>query len=208
MRAILEEDIATAETLEKKLVDIQKKNAQIAADLAIIAATKDPFATWAGSLSQALVQLAQYGKSMADINATTFIPGVNFNPAQNADRNYDAAVAAVVATTNTAAAAAAAATPTNTKPIPVLVKPTPTPVTNNPFAGLGGPTGAGITFNPSQNPDRNYDARLQAPTVIVNNNGSVIMQEEFVAAVNEAVVTANRQGLVVTVPGGIRSDEG
>jgi hypothetical protein len=209
MRAILDEDVATAETLEKKLADIQKKNAEIAADLAIIAATKDPFATWAGSLSQALVQLAKYGKSMADINATTFIPGVNFNPAQNADRNYDAAVAAVVAATNTAAAAAAlAAMPTNTKAISRIVNPTPTPVTNNPFAGLGGPSGAGSTFNPGQNFDRNYDARLQAPTVIVNNNGTTIMQDEFVTAVADALVIADTQGRVVTRPGGTTSDTG
>jgi hypothetical protein len=67
MRAILDEDVATAETLEKKLADIQKKNAQIAADLEIIAATKDPFATWAGSLSKALIELGKYGKGIADI---------------------------------------------------------------------------------------------------------------------------------------------
>jgi hypothetical protein len=199
MRAILDEDVATAETLEKKLADIQKKNAQIAADLAIIAATKDPFATWAGSLSQALVELGKYGKNLADVPG--LVPGVNFNPSQNPDRNYDIKVAAVTAATvAAAAAAAAAATPTNNLPAPTAAA--PTPINTNPFAFLGGLTDLYGFSTPSS---------MSTPppvTVTVNVEGSVIAQQDLVKVVNDAVVEANRQGLVVTVPGGIRSDEG
>jgi len=195
MRAILEEDVVTAETLEKKLADIQKKNAQIAADLAIIAATKDPFATWSGSLSLALIELAKYGKSMADISATTFIPGINYNPTQNADRNYDAKVAAVNAAT-------AAAASTNNDPVPVVVQtsPTATPSTNNPFGGLGGSAG-GFGFSL---PDYVRKQITPTPTpVTVNVTGSVIMQDELVKVVNDAVVAANTNGYNNYRPGAV-----
>lgn len=195
MRAILEEDVVTAETLEKKLADIQKKNAQIAADLAIIAATKDPFATWSGSLSLALIELAKYGKSMADISATTFIPGINYNPSQNADRNYDAKVAAVTAAT-------AAAAPTNNEPIPVVVAPSPTPSTNNPFGGLGGSAG-GFGFSLPDYVRKQITPTPTPITVIVNNNGAVIMPDELVKTVNDAVVIANTNGLNNFRPGAV-----
>ena len=195
MRAILEEDVVTAETLEKKLADIQKKNAQIAADLAIIAATKDPFATWSGSLSLALIELAKYGKSMADISATTFIPGINYNPTQNADRNYDAKVAAVIAAT-------AASAPTNNEPIPVVVTPSPTPSTNNPFGGLGGSAG-GFGFSLPDYVRKQITPTPTPITVVVNNNGTTIMQDEFVKVVNDAVVIANTNGLNNNRPGAI-----
>jgi hypothetical protein len=94
-------------------------------------------------------------------------------------------------------------------PIPVIVEsiatPTPTPATNNLFASLGGMSdlyGFGLT---SSSPT----ATAQAPvTVTVNVEGSVIAQNDLVKVVNDAVVTANTQGLSVTRPGGIRSDEG
>jgi hypothetical protein len=201
MRAILEEDVATAEALEKKLADIQKKNAQIAADLAIIAATKDPFATWAGSLSKALIELGKYGKGLADVPG--LVPGVNFNPSQNADRNYDTKVAAVTAATvAAAAAAAAAATPTNNLPAPTAAA--PTPVNTNPFAFLGGFTDLYGFSMPSS---------MSTPppvTVTVNVEGSVIAQQDLVKVVNDAVVEANTQGLSPIRPGaiGFRVDEG
>jgi len=196
MRAILEEDAATADTLEKKLADIQKKNAQIAADLAIIAATKDPFATWAGSLSKALIELGKYGKGLADVPG--LVPGVNYNPSQNADRNYDTKVAAVTAATEVLANPPVIP-PTNNLPTPA---PTPAPVNTNPFAFLGGLTDLYGFSMPSSMPTP------PPVTVTVNVEGSVIAQQDLVKVVNDAVVTANTQGLSVTRPGGIRSDEG
>jgi hypothetical protein len=109
MQAIADEDTAKAETLQKKLEDIQKKNAQIAADLLAIGAAKDPFATWAGSLSKALAELGKVGLGISAISGT-MIPGVTYNPGQNADRNYDEKVkAAEKAAADKAAADKAAA---------------------------------------------------------------------------------------------------
>jgi len=95
LQAIQEGNADKAEALQKKLEDIQAKNAKIAADLLAIGQTKDPFATWAGSLALALVELGKLGKGIADVPG--LVPGVNYNPSQNADRNYDMKVAAVTA---------------------------------------------------------------------------------------------------------------
>jgi len=195
MRAIIEEDTATAETLQKKLEDIQKSNVKIAADLAIISLAKDPFTTWAGSLSLALIELAKFGKTMADVSATTFIPGINYNPTQNADRNYDAKVAAVTAAT-------AAAAPTNNEPIPVVVAPSATPSTNNPFGGLGGSAG-GFGFSLPDYVRKQITPTPTPITVTVNNTGSVIMQDEFVKAVGDAVIIANTNGTNNYRPGAV-----
>ena len=195
MQAILEEDLAKASELEKKLEDIQKKNAQIAADLALIIAAKNPFASWAGSLSLALIELGKYGKTMADISSTTFIPGVHYNPSQNADRNYDDKLDAVVgAITNEAAATIIAETGTNNLPTPSA---TPTPVNTNPFAFLGGFSDLyGFTSTKTTSPTPEV-------TVNVTNTGSVILQDEFVTAVSDAVTIGLGQGLKIKPPGSL-----
>jgi hypothetical protein len=188
MRAILEEDAATAETLEKKLADIQKKNTEIAADLAIIAATKDPFATWAGSLALALVELGKYGKGLADV--PNLVPGVDFNPNQNADRNYDTKVAAVTAAIE---ALASPAVITSTNNIPTIGKTTSDLTTNMPT-----PTSGGFGFSlPSYiTSGQNFAGGAYTPpapvTVIVE--GSVLDGDDFVEKVNQAFVNAQRKG--------------
>lgn len=221
MQAIADEDADKAEKLSKKLEEIQAKNAKIAADLLAIGATKDPFATWAGSLSLALIQLGKLGKGIADV--PNLVAGVNLNPSQNADRNYDQKVAAVlgaitgngdtagsggdvviesifaeddtiddiltkiqnVAADAAAAAESAAASVAETQ---VMVDTLATAATN------GGPV-AGVNFNTGQSADRNFDSGYSnGPTIIVNNNGSVIMQDEFVDAVNNALLAAERTG--------------
>ena len=195
MQAIADEDADKAEELANKLEEILQKNIEIAEALAVIGLTQDPFTTWAGSLSLALIELAKYGKTMADINATTFIPGVNFNPSQNADRNYDAKVAAV-----TAATAVAKKVPQN----PIPKKSTKTSV-----AGLGGPntaaipatnnSEAGTTFNPSQNKDRNVDSGNTQITIVVE--GNVLDGDDFTQKVNDALLNANRTGMPQTPAG-------
>jgi len=223
MQAILDEDANTAEILQKKLEDIQKQNAQIAKDLLAIGQAKDPFATWAGSLSLALAALSKLGLGMSAISGT-MIPGVTYNPTQNADRNYDLKVAAAEAAatvTNTPsifaaddtiddiltkveniaveAAAAAEAAVASVAETQIVVEALAAAATNSmPVAGM--------SFNPYQNRDRNYDSNFgtQAPvTVNVTNTGSVIMQDEFVKVVNDAVVIANGQGLKAIRPGAL-----
>jgi hypothetical protein len=177
MQAILDEDADKAEALAKKLEQILEKNIEIAKALAVISATADPFSTWAGSLSQALIQLSKFGKTMADVPG--LVPGVNYNPNQNADRNYDLKVAAV-----TAATAAAAST-------------------NNPYSNLDMTTaGGGITFNPGQNRDRNYDSGFgQAAPITIIVEGNVLDGDDFTEKVNDALLNANRQGLPRTAAG-------
>ena len=216
MQAIEEGNAEKAETLQKKLEEIQKQNAKIAADLLAIGSVKDPFATWAGSLSLALAALNKLGLGMS--NVPGLVPGVNFNPTQNADRNYDLKVAAVEAAIagnggavsggtsifaeddtiediltkveNAAADAALAA-----EAAVASVAETQVTVDALAAATTNSMPVAGMNFNPYQNRDRNYDmGATQAPTIIVNNTGSVIMQDEFVDAVNNALLAAERTG--------------
>jgi hypothetical protein len=228
MQAIADEDATKAEELQKKLEDIQKKNAKIAADLLAIGATKDPFATWAGSLGLAIAQLGKLGTGLG------MIAGVTYNPAQAKDRNRDDELAAAAAAAaaaagnggagtggggtsifaeddtideilekveNVAAEAAAAA-----ESVAASVAETQTTVDAlAAFATNGSPV-AGVNFNPSQSRDRNYDSGFatQTPvTINVTNTGSVIMQDEFVKAINDAVTVGLGQGLKIKPPGSL-----
>ena len=223
MQAIEEGNAEKAEELAKQLELIIQKNIEIAEALAAIGLAKDPFSTWAGSLSLALVELAKYGKTMADINATTFIPGVNFNPSQNADRNYDMAVAAVTSATAVAKK--------------VIQNPIPKKSTKPSVSGLGGPI-PGVNFNPSQNADRNYDANTAVTTgaivlagALTNNSaagttfnssqnkdgnvdsgnttitivveGNVLDGDDFTQKVNDALLNGSRTGMPQTPAGTI-----
>jgi hypothetical protein len=61
---------------------------------------------------------------------------------------------------------------------------------------------AGVNFNPSQSRDRNFDAGYSnAPTIIVNNTGSVIMQDEFIDAINNGLLAAAKSGYSRTPAG-------
>jgi hypothetical protein len=226
MQAIEEGNADKAEALAKKLEDIQKQNAKIAADLLAISQAKDPFATWASSLLSAYNELNRLKGGML------MIPGVTFNPGQSKDRNYDlgqgsggggagtggagggagsgaggggAAVDDVIESIfaeddtiddiltkveNAAADAAAAA-----ESAAASVAETQVTVDTLAAATTNSIPVAGMNFNPYQNRDRNYDmGATQAPTIIVNNTGSVIMQDEFVDAVNNALLAAERTG--------------
>jgi hypothetical protein len=92
-------------------------------------------------------------------------------------------------------------------PIPVIVEPSPVPATNNSLAGLGGGTG-GFGFSLPDYLKNTIPQNQSAVTVNVTNTGSVIMQDDFVAAVNDALVTANTNGLATRRPGGFLVDEG
>ena len=272
MQAIEEGNADKAETLQKKLEDIQKKNAEIAAELLALGKIDDPFSTWAGSLALALEALRKLGLGITNIPGA--IPGVNYNPNQNADRNYDTKAAAAAAAAKAAAAKAAAdkaaadkaaadkaaaeaaailggaaekAAAEKAAADAAAAKLAKDAADKAAAAALGG---AGITFNEEQNPDRNYDTKAEAqqaaaaaaaalavaptngspvagvnfnpgqnrdrnfdagysnaPTIIVNNNGSVIMQDEFVDAVNNALLAAERTGYSRT-PAGTLVDSG
>jgi hypothetical protein len=164
-------------------------------------------------------------------NVPGLVPGVNFNPTQNADRNYDLKVAAVEAAIagnggavsggtsifaendtieeilakveNAAADAALAA-----EAAVASVAETQVTVDALAAATTNSMPVAGMNFNPYQNRDRNYDTgATAAPTIIVNNTGSVIMQDEFVDAVSNAVLASQRFGYGRT-PAGFLVDSG
>jgi hypothetical protein len=237
MQAIADEDADKAEKLTKKLEEIQAKNAKIAADLLAIGAAKDPFATWAGSLTSAINELNRLKGGML------MIPGVTFNPGQNQDRNYDLGkvgagaggggssgggtgggaggggtggggtggggtdgggdpviesifaeddtIEAILEKVENIAAEAAAAA----EAVAASVAETQVTVDALAEAATNGYGMAGTNFNPGQSADRNYDSGYSnAPTIIVNNTGTVIMQDEFVDAVNNALLAAERTG--------------
>jgi hypothetical protein len=223
MQAIADEDADKAEKLTKKLEEIQAKNAKIAADLLKIGDAKDPFATWAGSLSLALAELGKLGLGLADVPG--LVPGVNFNPNQNKDRNYDMKVAAVEAAVALAAieknpaltsdifsdddtisdiltkvenaaadaAAAAEAAATSVTQSQITVDALAAAAIN--VTPAQSATGSSSIFNPyGTTPGSSSGYGMQSPTIIVNNNGSVIMQDEFVDAVNNALLAAERTG--------------
>jgi hypothetical protein len=238
MQAIEEGNADKAEELAKKLEAIQKKNAEIAADLLAIGEAKDPFATWAGSLSLALLALSKLGLGMSAISST-MIPGVTYNPSQNADRNYDDKVAAAKAAAEKAAAEKAAAekeaadrqaalsttifaeddtieeilakvenvaaeAAAAAESAAASVAETQVTVDALAQSGTNSMPAAGMNFNPYQNRDRNYDTgATQAPTIIVNNTGTVIMQDEFVDAVSDAILQSQRFGYGRTPAGAI-----
>jgi len=191
MQAIADENTDKAEALAKKLEEIQKQNAKIAADLAIVSMAKDPFATWAGSLSLALIELGKFGKTLADV--PNLVPGVNYNPSQNADRNYDLKVAAVTAAT--AALGAPTVMPSTTEiPIPA---PIVTPPTNNFPASMGGISDLyGFSL-----PSYLQSSIPQTPSITINIEGNVLDGDDFTEKVNDALLNAERTGMPRTPAG-------
>jgi hypothetical protein len=99
---------------------------------------------------------------------------------------------------------AAVVTPTFVDPLPVVV--TATPTTNMPSASTG--TGP---FYGQELPwyMRSSTAAAPAPdiTVNVNASGSIYNLDDFVKIVNDAVVTANTQGLSNRRPGSLTVTE-
>lgn len=222
MQAIEDGNADKAEELTKKLEAIQKQNAKIAADLLAIGQAKDPFSTWASSLLSAYNELNRLKGGML------MIPGVTFNPSQNQDRNYDLGkvgasagggggdvviesifaeddtIDEILAKVENAAADAAAAA----ESAAASVAETQVTVDTLAAATTNSMPVSGMNFNPYQNRDRNYDmGATQAPTIIVNNTGSVIMQDEFVDAVSNAVLASQRFGYGRT-PAGFLVDSG
>jgi len=99
MQAIEEGNADKAETLAKKLAEIQEKNAEIAEQLLALGEMESPFATWEGSLDYALLKINEIGERMFAIRQkesgffdTSMLAagaGITYNPTQNRDRNYD-----------------------------------------------------------------------------------------------------------------------
>jgi hypothetical protein len=228
MQAIADEDATKAEKLQKKLEDIQKKNEEIAKSLTEISQVTNPFEAWADSLGATAAIL---GSMPALINASGGLTGRGLHNIPQED--LTGFVADVVDTVITEASGSTTNNfgwslpsyladqisnspfqptpvvdmpPTNKEPIPVVVEPSPTPATNNPFGGLGGNTG-GFGFSLPGYLSSSIPTPTATPVVInVTNTGSVIMQDEFVTAVADALITANTNGNNNYRPGAILID--
>ena len=185
-RAILNEDFTLAEKLQKQLEASQRATGALQGQLNAIKPATDPFAEWIKSLEEISKTLTKILGTPINMTSSSIV-----NPNQP-----------IVATQTPNSIFQA--TP---DPIPVIVEPSPVPSTNNSLAGLGGGTG-GFGFSLPDYLKNTIPQNQSAVTVNVTNTGSVIMQDDFVAAVNDALVTANTNGLATRRPGGFLVDEG
>jgi hypothetical protein len=173
-RAILNEDAALADTLQKRLEASQRATGVLQGQINGIKPLADPFAEWI--------------KSLEEISATlTKILGTPINMTSSSMVNPNQPIVAIQ-TPNS---------PFQPKPdpIPVVIEPSPTaPATNNAFAGLGGNTG-GFGFSLPDYLKSSIPQAQPAPiTVNVTNTGSVIMQDDFVQVISDAIVKVNTLG--------------
>jgi hypothetical protein len=188
-RAILNEDFDLADKLQKKLEASQRATAALQGSINGIKPPVDPFAGMLLTLESVITALGKIsGMPVSSVGGTKNVPKEPVEIIDPKDPKQDPP-------------------PTNKEPVPVIVVPDPTPPpatnNNNPFGGLGGSTG-GFGFSL---PDYLKNTIPQQPvTVIVNNNGTTIMQDEFVKVVNEAVVTANTNGQNNYRPGAVPAE--
>jgi hypothetical protein len=216
MQAIEEGNADKAEALSKKLDEIQAKNAKIAADILAIGNATDPFAAWVTSLDAAALVLGKMpalldaagsltGRGKVTLPTGDGLPGGStsiYTPDMTASEIANTATAA--ADMAVAAAEAAVASVLASEPIVAAIAANAATgmtdvVTNAPIV-----TGSSSMFNPyGTTPGSSSGYGMQAPTIIVNNNGSVIMQDEFIDVVNDAVLASQRFGYGRTPAGAI-----
>lgn len=184
-RAILNEDAALADTLQKKLEASQRATAALQGQINGIKPLADPFSEWLKTLEDIASTLSKILGMPINMTSSSIM-----NP------NPNAAVGGPGAGTQTPNSIV----PSEPVPVIVVPDPTPPPPTNNPFAGLGGSTG-GFGFSL---PSYLQNTIPQAPvTVNVNVEGSAIVQDELVKVVNDAVITANINGFNNYRPGAL-----
>jgi hypothetical protein len=197
-QAILNENDELADKLQKKLEASQIATAKLTAQIVGIKPAVNPFDSWLTTLSDIATKLGM-------------IAGVNFNPTQNKDRNIDDLAAAAAAAKAAAAAAAAKAAAgagliagggaggNDTKQIAeklgevigeTIVKDPYISMPSEPSysSGAYGNTG-GFGFS--------LPSYLQntIPQVTVNvEAGTLVMQDELVTIINDAVVAAQKNG--------------
>lgn len=122
-RAILNEDAALADTLQKKLEASQRATAALQGQINGIKPLSDPFAAWLTTLEGIAATLA----------AIAGMPKSSVGGTKNVPKDVEIVLPEDPKDPGT----------NNPKAVPVIVEPDPTPPppTNNPFAGLGGSSG-------------------------------------------------------------------
>jgi hypothetical protein len=183
-QAILNENDELADKLQQKLEASQRATAKLTADIIGIKPSLNPFEEWLNTLSDIAVKLGM-------------IAGVTVNPYQSRDRNFDDLAAGAAAKAAAAAAAAAAAK----------------------GAGLGGTSGSvttevippapyvGSSFYDLENmfpvmPTSSSSSSSSNITVNVEA-GTLVMQDELVSLINDAVIAANKNGYIQLPNGAI-----
>jgi hypothetical protein len=195
-KAILNEDFDLANKLQLKLEASQRATAALQGQINAIKPATNPFSEWIKSLEEISKTLSKILGMPINMTSSSM---VNPNQPIVATQTPNSPFQPTPVVVNP---------PTNNEPIPVIVIPDPVPPpatnNNNPFAGLGGSSG-GFGFSL---PDYVKNQLPAAVTVNVTNTGSVIMQEEFVKVVSDAVIVANTNGTNRFRPGAVIPDGG
>lgn len=186
-QAILDENDDLADKLQKKLEASQIATAKLNAEIKGIKPAADPFAAWLATLegiAATLAILAKMPTSSVGGTAKINIPkegegSVNVNLDQPSDKK-----------------------PELPKLEDLVQLPSDLPKTNNQdlFSGLGGSSGG---FGFSLPSFLQGTIGSQNVTVNVQPQGSIIMQDELVKLVNDAVVAANTNGYNNYRPGAV-----
>ena len=209
--ALLDEDATKADQLAKKLKEVQDENAKIAKSLAEISAATNPFEAWVGSLTKASTLLAGIALFNADGSLTPKgkvnipqggdLPGGTsiFTPDMTATEIANAATAAAdvataAAETATASVLATEAVITAIAEAATAASKIATVITNVPTSvAVAGAGTSSSMFNPyamTPGSSAGFGTSIPQVYVTVNNTGSVIMQDEFVDAVNRAMLSS------------------
>ena len=189
-QAILNENDELADKLQQKLEASQIATAKLSAEIIGIKPAVNPFDAWLNTLSDIAIKLGQ-------------IAGVTVNPYQNRDRNFDDLVAATTA--KAAVAAAAIGGESLGAALGAITSvPTESPIMTDPYISMpaepsyssGNYGSGGFGFS--------LPSYLQntIPQVTVNvEAGTLVMQDELVTLINDAVIAANKNGYT-QVPNG------
>jgi len=200
MQAIQDEDAKKAEELQKKLEDIQKKNKEIIDQLTTISTTSNPFQAWADSLTATATIL---GSMPALINASGGLTGRGLHNIPQDD--LTGFVTDVVDSVITEASTLTGNTFGFSLPTYLADQ-----IPNVPFMSDNAPA-TNFQSSPTASDMWNtgtfgysLPSFAQPPvTVNVTTQGSVILQDELVKVVNDAVVTANTNGYNNYRPGAV-----
>lgn len=188
-QAILNENDELADKLQQKLEASQIATAKLTAQIIGIKPAVNPFDAWLNKLDEIAAALG-------------VIAGVTFNPSQNKDRNYDTKTGAAGGGAGAGAGGGA----------------------EGGGGGGGGGAGGGLSGTvgtelsiPPYVPSSFYDlenmfpvitktssASNSAPNITVNvEAGTLVMQDELVSLINDAVIAANKNGYIQTPNGAI-----
>ena len=218
MKAIEEENADKAEALQKKLEQIQEKNKEIAKTLETIGNAENPFAAWVSSLDEAIILL---GKMPALLTATGSLtprgkvvlpPGDGLpdpqdppEPPPSIFEPTDTIEKIIEKVENVAEEAAAAAEEAarSVDETQKVVDDLAAAATNMPYVDENLGTSSIYSPNPNSAVGGPGYGMQNPVSIIVNNNGTTIMQDEFVAVVADAVVASQRFGYGRTPAGSI-----